>query len=98
MVTPVKVEEITYGTEHHLKVRELLGEPVGYHLHSIDASVYLTPYFRTYVLTSNKVVQVVQKVFSNLYIIFENEEAYREYQRESHKYDIDPETGRPFKR
>jgi hypothetical protein len=90
----VDYAEITYGMEHSACARAFVGEDYYHNCQCLDNEIYMTPVRASYQLSDGRVLEVVQKVFSNLYCIFPNYETYQHARRLRLAGERDPETGR----
>ena len=85
--------EIVYGSTHAQDALAFVGENFR-NGRSFDNDVYLTPVRWHYELSNRRVLEIVEKTFSNIYRIFPSYELYMQSRRARLASEPDPENGR----
>src|SRR5690242_11450015 len=78
-VEPYEVE-IPYGAAHSQEALAFVGESFR-DRRSFDNDVYLKPVLWHYELSNGRVLEIVEKTFSNIYRVFPSYEMYAQYRR-----------------
>jgi hypothetical protein len=90
--------EIAYGKHYTKKLEKIAGEKVNWDTPLVGQDVYLTPYWKAYLLKDRKVLLITHKTMSDIIRVLPDKDSFRRWREWHYNGFPDPETGRRQKR